>query len=329
MHNKVKNIIVLGVIVLVLSTLTVTAALVTSARNITFSSGKTDKTNVQEALEELYNKANNVGDPTGTPKCIRATSLHTEICSRTNWGCSATGYNNGATIVYGNETISNGVLIPGDAFTCDVNDDGLYDEVTERFYYVSDYYNTSTKSFEGDTAVLIYYNNVSDGMASNSTMYAYDLNNINNEGPVTAVKQLPTLEQWKNVKLKNDNRMILTEVGSSTTLSGSLQIFDYSGYAARLLTVQELNNACRIVIGKRKLGELDYCIFLLENTKYSSDNIISRGYWLESPYEQKTNLVWDVYSLYRNVGEDMAYGVASTNNSVRPVIEIKKTDIKY
>ncbi|MGM9835084.1 MAG: hypothetical protein ACI31M_04840 [Bacilli bacterium] len=60
MHKKVKNIIVLVVVVLLLSTLTVTAALVTSASNITFSSDKTEKTNVKEALDDLFNQVNSI-----------------------------------------------------------------------------------------------------------------------------------------------------------------------------------------------------------------------------------------------------------------------------
>ena len=71
MHNKAKNIIVLGIAILVLSTLTVTAALVTSANNITFSSDKTEKTNVSDSLNELYDKLDSgvvsCSEPTTSP----------------------------------------------------------------------------------------------------------------------------------------------------------------------------------------------------------------------------------------------------------------------
>ncbi|MGM9834863.1 MAG: hypothetical protein ACI31M_03705, partial [Bacilli bacterium] len=75
MHSKAKNIIILGVVVLLISSLTVTAALVTSANNITFSSSKTEKTNVSDSLNELYDKldsgigsgVNNCSEPTTSP----------------------------------------------------------------------------------------------------------------------------------------------------------------------------------------------------------------------------------------------------------------------
>ena len=92
--------------------------------------------------------------------CKRATTLHTEECTQTSvtYNCSGAGYTSAgskgtSTITYGNLGTS-GSLTSGDAFDCDVNGDGVYDSKTERFYYVSDYYNTSTKSFESDTAVL-------------------------------------------------------------------------------------------------------------------------------------------------------------------------------
>ena len=65
----------------------------------------------------------------------------------------------GSTITYG-QCGTSGNLNTGDAFTCDVNGDGKFDELYERFYYVSDYYNTHTGKFEDDTVVLIYYYSV-------------------------------------------------------------------------------------------------------------------------------------------------------------------------
>ena len=119
-------------------------------------------------------------EPKGKIICKRATTLHTEECTQTDATnyCSGVGYTTSgskgtSTIKYGNLGTS-GTLTSGDAFDCDVNGDGVYDSNTERFYYVSDYYNTSTKSFESDTAVLIYYNNVSSGNSNNKTTYAYD-----------------------------------------------------------------------------------------------------------------------------------------------------------
>ena len=103
----------------------------------------------------------NDGGSTKKVICKRATVLHTEECKKTSttYDCSGAGYTTSgskgtSTITYGNLG-TNGTLSSGDAFDCDVNEDGEYDSETERFYYVSDYYNTNTKSFETNTAVLI------------------------------------------------------------------------------------------------------------------------------------------------------------------------------
>ena len=207
--------------------------------------------------------------------CKRATTLHTEECTQTDatYYCSGAGYTTSgskgtSTITYGNLGTS-GTLTSGDAFDCDVNGDGTYDPNTERFYYVSDYYNTSTKSFENDTAVLIYYNNVSTGKPSKNT-YAYDSSGENWHGPRTAIAQLPTTSQWSNVSLTNTVRAILNENGGNTTTGGTLPSnFNYAGYAARLLTIQEIRQGTGITsIPTWKVGELDNYIYLLENTKF-------------------------------------------------------------
>ena len=110
--------------------------------------------------------------------CKKATTLHKEKCEQTNntYFCSAAGLT-GQIMIYG--TISSGNLKSGDAFDCDVNGDGTYDENTERFYYVTD--------MDDNTAVLIYYNNVSKGKPSNNKLAAYDISGKNNNGPRTAI----------------------------------------------------------------------------------------------------------------------------------------------
>ena len=264
--------------------------------------------------------------------CKRATTLHTEECTQTDatYYCSGAGYTTSGTkgtttITYGNLGTS-GTLTSGDAFDCDVNGDGVYDPNTERFYYVSDYYNTSTKSFENDTAVLIYYNNVSAGSPSSNSNYAYDSSNENWHGPRTAIEQLPTTSQWSNVSLKNTTRTILNEKSTNTTTGGTLtNDFSYSGYAARLLTYQEIGKSCPV--GTWNGGELDQCNYLLENTIYSEKNIKNMGYLLETIYPYKSfDRVWYVrgytrYVTYTSI-DDLSHGV-------RPTIEVLKTNIEY
>ena len=267
--------------------------------------------------------------------CKRATVLHTEKCTQTDsqYYCSGAGYTTSgskgtSTITYGNlET--NGTLSSGDAFDCDVNGDGIYNPETERFYYVSDYYNTSTKSFENDTAVLIYYNNVSAGSPSNSATYAYDSLGENWHGPRTAISQLPTTKQWSNVRLTNNVRSITTNTGSNTTTGGTLPSnFSYEVYAARLLTMQEIKQTTMLNnIPTYLEGELDNFTFLLENTKFSSDNNGAWAWWLESARSDSSEDAWFVSGRYRFIG----YNSVSIDGDigVRPAIEVSKINIDY
>ena len=274
--------------------------------------------------------------------CKRATTLHTEECKANDSStyCSGSGYTtNGSkgttTITYGNLG-SKGTLSSGDAFDCDVNNDGTYDSETERFYYVSDYYNTKTKAFENDTAVLIYYNNVSLGNPSNSKRYQYSTEvRENYHGPLNAIKQLPTTSQWSNISLKNVTRDILAENENNQSAlnksNGPKTLpsdFSYSGYAARLLTTMEVDKACNITVANVKRGDLDTCNYLLENTKYSSSYYIKNyGYWLENPNSKNDDNVWTIYAYYRS--RSGSYNSESEDIGVRPAIEIPKSNIEY
>ena len=305
--------------------------------------GQTNSSYVRPVIK-IYNNSK-ISSGTGTPNnpyiiddikvvCRRATTLHTEECAWTDgtYYCSGAGYTSSGskgttTITYGNKG-TKGTLSSGDAFDCDVNGDGTYDENTERFYYVNDYFNTSTKKFENDTAVLIYYNNVSGGETNNSKTYAYDSIDENWYGPVTAVKQLPKTDQWPNVSLKNTSRSILNEKGTNITTGGTLpSSFSYVGYSARFLTTQELEKACNVTVGNSITGELDNCNYLLENIKYSSNSLGSYGYWLETPFASQSIHVWHVRGDSRNVN----YSSTSADGGagVRPVIEVSKSNMSY
>ena len=267
--------------------------------------------------------------------CKRATTLHTEECTQTDAtkDCSGAGYTESgsketSTITYGNLGTS-GTLTTGDAFDCDVNGDGTYNPSTERFYYVSDYYNTSTKSFENDTAVLLYYNNVRFGNPNEKSLYAYDSSGENFYGPRTAIQELPTTTQWSNISLKNITRSILNENGGNTTSGGTLPSnFNYSGYSARLLTIQELRQGIGISnIPTWQLGELDKFIYLLENTKFSNNNNAAWGLWLENGRSGTSTNAWYVHGNSRLVSH---YSVSFAGGfGVRPAIEVSKTNIEY
>ena len=263
----------------------------------------------------------------GTVICKRATVLHKENCENTDhpsYFCQADGYSTGSEIEYGSLG-TKGTLSSGDAFDCDVNGDGTYDPDTERFYYVSDLTNGITT--DSNTAVLIYYNNVSGGTPSNTATYAYNESNENWHGPTT-IKQLPTTSQWKTT-LTNTKRQITTETGTISTTGGTLPTeFSYEGYAARLLTVQEVNMGCGFTVGSTVRKELSTkCKYLMENTKYANTNNKAYGEWLESPSAATSNYVWSVFSDNRYVDGGNAY--SDDYHGVRPAIEVQKSNISY
>ena len=277
------------------------------------SSSKLTSTNVQGAIDELYKTATDKiaaakkECPTGY-ECKKETK---KICK------AATGLHmdsQGNTI----GSIPSGYLKPGDAFDCDVNGDGVYNPETERFYYISDYYNTSTKKFESDTAVLLYYNNVSGGEPNNSDTFAYSETAGLDQGPEKAMEQLPSNEQWKGIKLKNEDRVILDANGETCTN------FSYSGKSARLLTNKEIERDCKI---STPMNE-EYS-FLFENTKGFSDSNIPY-YWLEERTDE--NHAFLVSSTTKSVvstSGQMPWGNVCNGSGVRPAIEVSKDNISY
>ena len=252
-------------------------------------------------------------------KGAKKETLHTEKCEQTDntYYCSEAGFA-GKTITYG--TVPGKELKSGDAFDCDVNGDGTYDENTERFYYVTD--------MDDSTAVLIYYNNVENGKPSNSKLVDYDASGENFHGPRTAIEQLPSTSEWRNVSLKNSVRAILNENGGTTTKGETLPSnFSYAGYSARLLTVQEINKACGIKAGHWITGELDTCNYLMENTKYSNADNTAWAWWFENPRFGNSDIAWLVSGGTRRVNPDDVSLVGDVG--VRPAIEVSKSNIEY
>ena len=267
-----------------------------------------------------------------TPKCIRATTLHTETCanSDTSKYCQGDGYALNDTITYGNTTTTTGVLTVGDAFDCDVNGDGTFDAATERFYYVSDYYDTSSKKYNDKVAVLVYYSNTDDGVAG-TTNVAYDCTMHNYNGPVTAMSELPTTTQWSNIRLYKETRQILAQNNATTTLGGTLPAsFSYGGYSSRLLTFQEIQHGCydyNLLIGGEKALSTN-CKFLFERTKYANSSYSTYGGWTETPTASHELSVYYWLSDYRRVNNGTSAS-STSYNGVRPTIEILKSEISY
>ena len=257
-----------------------------------------------------------------TAMCKRATTLHKETCT---YACQGDGYANGEEIEYGSLGKS-GILTSGDAFDCDVNGDGIYDESTERFYYVSNLTNGVTE--DSNIAVLVYYNNVSGGVASNNVSSAYNETGMTWNGPITAIKQLPTTNQWKTT-LTNPNRSIKTDTSTDPKVGDGTELtpFSYDGYAARLLTYQEIDNGCydkNTPLTTTK-GLSTKCKYMYENTRYSS--ALLAGWWLETPKTDGYD-IWTangtLTSLFSLAGQS-----SSTEIGVRPAIEVAKSNISY
>ena len=130
-------------------------------------------------------------------------------------------------IIYGNYGVKFKSEV-GDAYDCDVNGDGTYDPATERFYYLSDYYDTLTNSYDSNYATLVYYTNVHNGAANNAFTTAY--NTDSDLTPDTAYTELPNASAWPNTSLKLDERNIISTTGvdkffSEYEFTGEVQEF--------------------------------------------------------------------------------------------------------
>ena len=87
--------------------------------------------------------------------CKIATELHEESCSQTGSnGCKGTSWPNN-TITYGS-LVNDTTLSAGNAFNCDINYDGNFDEENERFYYFGT---------ENGNAKFVYYKSMQDTSA--------------------------------------------------------------------------------------------------------------------------------------------------------------------
>ena len=294
-------------------------------------------------------------DSNGTtqePICKRVSkteSLHSFPCVKTIVypsnivGCYADGYYEGgsrgtSTVTYGSIWDGTSTLKAGDAFDCKVTKNGGY---TERFYYVSPYFDTHSKTFDNDYAVLISAKNFVNGsVGTTGAAYAdgIDIRNLygtqgngNGYGPVTGVKHLPSTSLWDNIVLKDTERAILGEYkdthNATTNTYGSLiENFSYEGKAARLLTAQEVMRGCGISeVGNYVTGELLNCNFLLEETKYDNHNSSSiDGIYLETITPRETGRIWHVDALYDQFRLDDIFEIMY---SIRPAITINKNKL--
>lgn len=235
-----------------------------------------------------------------TRKCQRAKTLHSITCtsSSTEGYCKAKHRKD--SITFG-QIGTSGKLASGDAFDCDVNGDGIFNDATERFYYVSD--------LNSSTAILIYY--------TYTNRYPYNARSSNSySGPITAVEALPTTTKWSNISLVQKTSQIYNHSGGTTVVDSSNKTHTLPKYtyttAARLLTLTEYNKITNTDIFWENFGNMDpNCVWL--NTPLASGG---------------GSQVMAVYNPAYTSIATMPYSV-STSCAVKPVIEVSKGLIVY
>ena len=129
--------------------------------------------------------------------------------------------------------------------------------------------------------------------------------------------------------MKNVTRTIFNEISGNTTTGGTLPSnFSYEGYAARLLTVEEIRQATRKSnIPTLEVGELNNAIYLMENTRFSSKNNGPWAWWLENSSSNYSNMAQNASGNTCNVNGN--YVQDAGGNGVRPAIEVSKINIDY
>ena len=223
----------------------------------------------------------------------------------------ASSLNTNGSITYGQIPTGNTFHV-GDAFDCKVSTSGDY---TERFYYVSDYYDTSTNSFNSNYAVLIYSYNTINGTKNteNNTVYG------GSDGPSTLASNMPSNSQWDNISLYKTTRNILDQNGQVKAAN-----YSYSSKSARILTYQEILSACNNcnAMSNNAYNGLD---FLFENlTNYGP----YPGIWLETL--NTGTIDGTAYLLYGAEKRlSLSYVYLGDRHTPRPVIEIEKQYIEH
>ena len=277
--------------------------------------------------------------------CIRAASneLHTEKCNATQQNCYghgfyASGSQNTDIITYGR--VGSSTLTPGDAFDCDVNNDGEYNSKTERFYYVSRKYVSgayNSATYDNNYASLIYYTHYKNGAPSldgENSGTAYNTTLSNTAGPVTAKEALPNTTAWSKLSAVS-KRNITDSSGAVKTAN-----FDYGTKAARLITLAEIYNACGKTTELLQDGGFPAsCNFMLENTRYSTNKISDGVYytsdgktrdtfgpWIETVYATNEKSVHRIDGYARNTA---ATDSNKTYYGARPVIDVRLENIDY
>ena len=300
---------------------------------------QTSLSNIKISSEKTNNNANSSGTDDEKIICKRSLTLHTEKCET---DLCSTKHELGSSIIYGN-IAEYGKLKSGNAFDCDVNGDGKYDNLLEHFYLLSTdgEYVTMIASTNTFNNLGRCYGNSCYGHLVNGTYITYN-NKYSSSvaahfGPQDAVSYLPSTSIWPNISLRSVTRNITDEQGKSILkfeYKYSLTTGWISTASAKLLTYQEANAACNNSLGTdggESIGAIvNNCEFLLENTIYAhndNSNYLD-GYWLETIYSTDATKAWYLSAKTKSLVHKLPVYVKA-NSGVRPVIEVPKKNISY
>ena len=222
--------------------------------------------------------------------CIKAQegTLHEETCD-TNGGCTKIKDSAGELIYTVGDKITYGTLagetLPtkGNAYDCDVNNDGVYNPLTERFYYVRANVGESVEN-----AVLVHYTSfdAAGQMDSSSSRdnYEYDAGKA----------YLPDSTVWSNP---------------------ALVTFDTK--VSRYINHTDIEEACGSPIAYNSASYFSSCQYFLENSRFQAKAKGRAGIWVDKLPDSDT-----LYRIQTETPSIQIPDKVTSANTVRPVIEI-------
>lgn len=221
--------------------------------------------------------------------------LHKETCASGGCRVSAINIPVNSDITYGT-TYGLNSPVAGDAYDCDVNDDGIYDaqtaygKYTERFYFLRFVDNGNDER----TGALVYYTSID----SNGPVDSQHNSSIESVNYNSALAFLPTDSSWDNP--------LLVDFDSG------------NGKVTRFLNFADLSEVCGPISSDEGPAYFAACgkWFIFENSRFQSTSLGRAGIWLE-PYN---NHYYRIQT--QSVGVQVPNDGANSSNTARPVIEI-------
>lgn len=253
--------------------------------------------------------------------CKRSSLLDYSTCS--SGTCGNDGYSSENILIYGSCGTVGSTIQVGDAFTCDINNDGTFDESTEKFYYLSDYNYQYAGIYNSSYATLVSAS-VRDS-SFGPDWSNYDWSNphpIYNTTPNRAIGGPSTSINTNYQTLVDSTRQIFTENGNTFTSAGQLPSVTYGKY--RQVSLMDLSNCLQ------NNGISNTCNFLFEGTTYDGGTSYD-SMWLEDSVEETTDQAWEISVTNKAVegaviGRDNYSGVSKGS---RYIIDVDKNNISY